>query len=253
MTRPLLPKKLLRKAIVFRTKSPHKDLCSLIDYPHDILRKRVSRSVSGSMTVEASAAIPLFLFCLVNLFSLILFFHTFLTNLEELHQQGRQLSMLAYSTKDLVELEDEMIQLIRPVRVKPPIAILGYPGTTIVSTCYMRAWTGYDAERAQSEETEKRYVYLTENGSVYHISGNCTHLSLSIEMAAKAEVETLRNEDGGRYFPCEKCGGSGSLIVYVAREGDRYHNTISCSGLKRTVRRIPITEVNGRPVCSRCG
>lgn len=37
-----------------------------------------------------------------------LFFHTFAQNLETLHQQGRQLSMLAYVTG----AEDEMIQLV---------------------------------------------------------------------------------------------------------------------------------------------
>lgn len=178
-----------------------------------------------------------------------LVFHTFAQNLETLHQQGRQLSMLAYVTG----AEDEMIQLVRPARVKPVVPVLAYPGTNIVSCCYMRAWTGYDVERKFSVEEQEEYVYITENGTVYHRERNCTHLTLSIELAGKDEVGQLRNESGGKYYPCEKCGGDGSSFVYVTGEGTRYHNTITCSGLKRTVISIPLSEVGGRPPCSRCG
>ena len=81
---------------------------------------------------------------------------------------------------------------------------------------------------------------------------SCTHLTLSITLAGRDEVEGLRNASGGRYSPCEKCGGDGSGIVYVTNEGDRYHNTIECSGLKRTVRCVPLSEAGGRSPCSRC-
>ena len=171
-----------------------------------------------------------------------LFFHTFAQNLETLHQQGRQLSMLAYVTG----AEDEMIQLVRPARVKPVVPVLAYPGTNIVSCCYMRAWTGYDVERKFSGEEQEEYVYITENGTVYHRERNCTHLTLSIELAGKDEVGQLRNESGGKYYPSEKCGGDGSSFVYVTGEGTRYHNTITCSGLKRTVISIPrVVDVFG--------
>ena len=160
-----------------------------------------------------------------------------------------RLSMLAYT----VGAEDEMIKLIRPARVKPAVPILAYPGTTIVSCCYMRAWTGYDVERNAGGSESEEYVYITETGTVYHRERNCTHLTLSIELAGKDEVEQLRNESGAKYYPCEKCGGDGSGLVYLTREGNRYHNTIECSGLKRTVRCIPLSEAGGRPPCSRCG
>ena len=97
------------------------------------------------MTVEASLAVPLFLFFIMNILSITLFFHTFATNLETLHQQGRQLSMLAYT----VGAEDEMIKLIRPARVKPAVPILAYPGTTIVSCCYTVSYTHLDVYKRQ--------------------------------------------------------------------------------------------------------
>nr|WP_308624933.1 pilus assembly protein [uncultured Eisenbergiella sp.] len=250
-----------RKVMYFRTHFPHtyKKLHTFT-YPLTHPAKGVSlpascqdgtlcRHYPGSMTVEASLAVPLFLFFMVNILSMNLFFHTFAQNLETLHQQGRQLSMLAYTTG----APDEMIQLVRPARVKPVVPILSYPGTTIVSCCYMRAWTGYDVERKTEAEEQEEIVYITENGTVYHRERNCTHLTFSVELAGRDEVGQLRNESGGKYYPCEKCGGDGSSFVYVTGEGSRYHNTITCSGLKRTVISIPLSEAGGRPPCSRCG
>lgn len=225
--------------------------------------KRVSRLASGrsgaqngaeaSMTVEASLAVPLFLFFMVNVLSMVLFFHTFLSNLERLHQQGRQLSMLAYMAGDSGLIQDDLVQLVHPERISPVVPIIGYPGAMVVSCCYMRAWTGYDVEhRAEGEEGEETYVYITDRGSAYHMARNCTHLTLSITLVGKEELTALRNASGGRYSPCEKCGGDGSGIVYITNEGDRYHNTIECSGLKRSVRCIPLSEAGGRSPCSRC-
>ena len=65
---------------------------------------------------------------------------------------------------------------------------------SIVSCCYMRAWTGYDVERNAGGSESEEYVYITETGTVYHRERNCTHLTLSIELAGKDEVEQLRNE-----------------------------------------------------------
>ena len=206
------------------------------------------------MSVEAAAAVPIFLCFFINIISLMLFFHVFITNLESLHQQGRQLAMLAAATEEITEQNGEMIELVKPVWVRPPIAFLGYQGTLLVSCCYMRAWTGYDVEQKDSAQLpEESWVYLSENGSVYHTKESCTHLMLSIEMVAGSQVDTLRNGDGGRYTSCEKCGTEDCSLVYITGEGDRYHSTITCSGLKRTVRRVLKTEAEGLPACGRCG
>ena len=91
--------------------------------------------------------------------------------------------------------------------------------------------------------SDKKYRAEDSGGAVY---------LLRITLAGKDEVSSLRNASGGKYSPCEKCGGDGSVIVYVTNEGDRYHNTIECSGLKRSVRCVPLSEAGGRSPCSRC-
>ena len=103
-----------RKAIILRMYHPH-TFSKLTQYPLKKPVKRVSsfisfpdhrknkRKTEGVMTVEAAAAVPFFLCFFINILSLILFFHAFITNLESLHQQGRQLVMLAASAEDITE------------------------------------------------------------------------------------------------------------------------------------------------------
>lgn len=89
---------------------------------------------------------------------------------------------------------------------------------------------------------------------MYHKDYHCKYLDLSIHMVSAAELETLRNESGGKYYPCERCGqkpqGWG---VYITNTGNRYHTSISCSGLKRKIYAVPISETTGKEACSKCG
>ena len=53
---------------------------------------------------------------------------------------------------------------------------------------------------------------------------------------------------------CEYCGKNAGDVVYITQYGDRYHSTMSCSRLYRNVRRVKLSEVEGSyPPCSKCG
>ena len=64
-----------------------------------------------------------------------------------------------------------------------------------------------------------------------------------------------RNEGGGKYKACRNCksGKSESNLFLVTNYGDKYHTSVSCTGLKRTIRSIPLSEATGYGPCSRCG
>lgn len=103
------------------------------------------------------------------------------------------------------------------------------------------------------EDSNKGTVYVTPHESVYHSDLNCTHLSLSI--VPDSDVEKYLNKKT-RYRECEHCTKyyKGDVsILFVAREGDAYHTDLNCSGLKRTVKKVKKSEAKGMKPCERCG
>ena len=111
-----------------------------------------------------------------------------------------------------------------------------------------RAWVGKTPEASEEEE----YVYITPNGTAYHKSLGCHYLKLSIRSVSLAAAEKLRNEDEGKYYPCEVCGEGTGDTVYITSYGDCYHFNRNCPGLKRTIYMVPISEAEGRTPCSKC-
>ena len=104
-----------------------------------------------------------------------------------------------------------------------------------------------------NEDVEQN-VYITATGSVYHISRYCTHLQLRISSCNADEIDNKSNEEGNKYRACFVCGlGDKKGKYYITADGDCYHSTVNCPGLKRTVDVVPLSQVGGRLKCSRCG
>lgn len=136
-------------------------------------------------------------------------------------------------------------------QVRIPVPLFRIPLVRYEETMRIKGWTGYERAGFGGEDDET--VYITETGLVYHKDYHCTHLDLSIRMASGEEVSSLRNESGGKYYACEHCGGGSGGAVYITSYGDRYHSSLSCSGLKRTVYAVPLSEAVGKGACSKCG
>jgi hypothetical protein len=105
-------------------------------------------------------------------------------------------------------------------------------------------------------ETDKEYVYVAKNGTVYHVSANCTYLSRNITKTNIDKVVDLRNSSGGRYYACEYCCKKDDITtVYITEYGDRYHSSKSCSRLERDVSKITKDAAiqRGLRACSKCG
>lgn len=150
--------------------------------------------------------------------------------------------------------EDDCIDLVAEYRIAPPAAVVGYQSRTLYSRMRTRAWTGYDnAMYGAGSTAEERIVYITPNGSVYHCSRGCSYLKLSIVAVDRSLLDEQRNQGGSKYYPCEECGDFCGAIVYITDYGNRYHATLGCSGLKRTVMAVPISDAGDRGACSKCG
>lgn len=228
-------------------------------YEKDVnISKRVSCFTSpqlkASMSLEAALSFSLFLFFLVNVFSLIFLFIRYGDRLEALQQQGKELAIYAYSAESLLEGNDDLIRLYDTETVESLFTPLAAPKGVLPVQCVVKPWTGYSVTDESSHTKEEQVVYVTDNGRVYHKSRSCTHLSLSIRIVSFDRVNDERNDGGERYTPCEFCGNHSFLTVaFLTGQGNRYHSTLNCKGLKRTVREVYLSEAGSMPACSKCG
>lgn len=203
----------------------------------------------GSMTVEAALAMPIFLFFIANILSLFLMYESYSKNLAKIHQETKFLALGSYMT-----MADDTVDLIHYQSITPLFKSIGFNKSSVLINASVRKWTGYNVLNVHTEEKDDEYVYITENGRVYHKDRDCFHLKINIKLIDSDSINNLRNSSGGKYLPCEICMGSKSSGMYfVTESGTRYHCSASCSGLKRTIKTVKLSEVNGWPPCSNCG
>lgn len=145
------------------------------------------------------------------------------------------------------ELSGEYVDLWIHYDCRMPVHLPGIRNIPITQRIKMKKWIGYENHFAEGEAGT--WVYVTPNGSVYHTSKDCTHLRLSIHRVGKQEAVH------SRYRPCSICGDSPGMYgyYYVTDEGEKYHTKLGCSGLKRTLYMIKLSDVDGLKACSRCG
>lgn len=151
-------------------------------------------------------------------------------------------------------MEKDRIELCCTYYVTPFFALSPKAGFLTGSTAVARAFTGYDNLIGQNSLQKEEVVYITPDGSVYHRQRSCHYLDLSIEKVFKEELTGMRNQDGEIYHACELCGNVGNQrTIFITSYGNRYHRDILCSGLRRTVEMVPLSQVGGRKPCSKCG
>lgn len=160
---------------------------------------------------------------------------------------------LVYIESSILQ-EGDILDLVVTYEVSPFIDIVGFSPGRFYNRYYGRAWTGYDVGGGtDAKDSGTEYVYVAENAVVYHLSKECAHIKLSIETCNSIELERLRNDYGGKYYPCELCMPKETGPFYIASNGDRYHDDLACSGIKRTVTvmtREAAKKLYG--ICTRC-
>ncbi|MCM1282854.1 MAG: hypothetical protein NC180_00710 [Muribaculaceae bacterium] len=150
----------------------------------------------------------------------------------------------------LSDFSGEYVNIEADYYIKLPINFFKIDKIAVSQGQRSRKWTG-DREHG----TEEDYVYITEHGSVYHRSRDCHYLDLSIRAVDYALIDNIRNKSEHKYYACSGCAEekSGTGIVYITDYGVCWHTDLSCSGLKRTIYLVPLTEVGSRGPCSKCG
>ena len=252
-------------------------------------KRAVLHTSGGSLTVEAAIAVPFFLFaalCLIYLLEI----HAIKTTIRmSAHAAAKQTAEQMAIAPDagawmfqskLIKaagkerLDRSMIQggsagvicgkthvnRKNQVEVEVDYSLkIPFPGFSQISIpCkeifLVKGWTGYENERNTQDPDGEKIVYITDTASVYHMKYNCTYLKLSIHYIAAKDLTGVRNDSGGKYRACEKCIAFSSAVggYYITEYGEKYHSSLSCSGLKRTIYAVPLEEVKGKGGCSKC-
>ena len=221
------------------------------DYEHFLSGRRASLCVfeKGSLTLEASLVVPLFLCAVAVLLGLFAFTASQARRERTLMERAQLLAVTAGREMG----DDPYIRLSGSQTAKNEFPLIYVPRDISVYQAVVRCWVGYTGE-SFSEHQGERMVYLTPDGEVCHSDRNCTYLQLSVHQIAFGELSTARNHSGEIYDACEYCGkGSAAGTVYVTDYGGSYHRLRTCSGLKRTIMAVPSSEAGGKRFCSRCG
>lgn len=153
-----------------------------------------------------------------------------------------------------IDLEKGEIDIVVTYDIAFPLLPFDNITIPMVQRCYKKMWLGVDYKVNEDDI----YVYITETGTVYHKTATCSHLNLSISSTLQSEVEHKRNEQGEKYYFCERCQKETNVenqqggIVYITKTGNRYHNRIDCSALLRNVKKVLLSQVQERGGCKRC-
>ena len=242
------------------------------------------KAYKGSLALEASLVLPVFLFFILTLFlgmETVRFQSNVLEGLNEglgriyageedgkgavlpyLDEQklpylcvegGRSgISVQDHSTTGT----DGIIELSASYGIRPVTDLMPIGDIRIRDRVIGHAFTGYTGGFGNDHDTEEdEYVYITETGKKYHRSTECTHIRITPTAVDASYIESGRNRNGAKYYPCERCRPSLSGLLFITPDGSRYHCDSNCSSLKRTVWALPLKEAisRGYTPCSKCG
>lgn len=258
-------------------------------HTHSLIKKTALCTLAGSMTIEAAFAVPIFLFasiCLIYLLEI----HAIQTTVRmAAHAAAKQTAEQLAVAPELgcvlfrsyllraagsgrldrsiirggssgIQCGDTKVNSLGQVEVcveyslELPFPDFAVPGLKCKEAFKVKGWTGYERSGvASADGSDAEIVYVTDQGAVYHTDYQCSHLQLSIRFVADSNLESLRNEGGGRYHACERCTSlPGMGGYYITDYGDKYHSSLRCGGLKRTIYTVTKAEAEGIGGCSKC-
>lgn len=245
-------------------------------------RRRASKFIFnevGSITIEASIVLPIFLFAFLSLLSIFriinvyenVFFSLVQTSddvvkqiyLEQNFSKDKNIEvndLLVYSLavanlnkyldkSDINDInlfdvryckETNEIDLKVICNVKVEVPFFKENVKFTVSNIRQKLFDGYDYKNDKEE-----YVLVAlSSQNVYHINQNCSHIKRKILKISKDSIK--------KYSKCKLCGNKESNNYYITSDGNCYHTSISCSSLKRMIIFINKKDLGNRRLCERC-
>lgn len=204
----------------------------------------------ASLTVEAALVLPLFFFSTICLISIMNMYGNTLERNMRLRDTAMTLSLAASLSED-----SSYIDLNVPYRFVPMFLPGGSPGVLINCRAYVKPWNGRDTSDHYylNSKSAGDYVYVTENGSVYHTKADCSYIDITAESVSLSTARSSRNYYGDKYTSCDHCHGDSSTgQVYITKYSNHYHSNENCSGLTRDVKMVDSNTLGGMHKCSRC-
>lgn len=144
------------------------------------------------------------------------------------------------------EVNSEYIIVRAKYKIKTPAGFFSDKIFNIEDEIRARRFRGWKGDA----DDDSTYVYVTKNGKAYHRSRSCPYLKPSTRIVDRKSIKKLRNKDGSKYKACS-CA-KGAEHVYITDYGNQFHGKLSCSDLKRDIRRIRLDDAGNYHACSKC-
>lgn len=255
----------------------------------------VTIKVKASLCLEAALTIPFFLAAIIAMLFIIQSMQMKVRFTKALYNQQMKLSGYAYYINKL-DISDTIERMMEAEYVKSKVIdeigrnylnnsyiVNGYKGVhanlfmdqedgdIVISLKYKMAvpynlfflpeikyevsmtchsWVG------ENKADEEDIVYVTASGSVYHLYKDCSYIKSIIDSCLLSSINSKRNSDGSKYYPCTLCcdeKSSEDVYVFFTKYGTRYHSTSQCSNIKNNVFSISKEKAEQKyNLCSRC-
>lgn len=161
---------------------------------------------------------------------------------------------LSLASSQLLD-DKETVYLVADYEVELPFSVFGLGSVKRKNICYRRGWIGESekgGDEAGTGEEEQDMVYIGRNSTRYHESRTCHYLYNDLKAVSLEKITDCRNQSGGRYTPCSRCGGQAGLVVYIMPSGNHYHSSSSCSAIQAYVSQVPRVQAEHLGPCSYC-
>lgn len=159
-------------------------------------------------------------------------------------------SGISFLYSDILD-DEEYVDLVISYKMKLPFKIIPLPDIKMTQRSRIYPWAGIQVFKDNEEDGE--YVYLTKTGTVFHKTLSCKHLNIKVSKLAISEVNGVRNDSGGKYYPCQICYEDEDLIIFITKSGTAYHGDKECPTISRDVRKVAKEDCIGIPACKSCG